>query len=195
MTGNTNEQQIMKKNCPSQLSTTARTTYIEWIVLILLLIGNHPANAQGVIHLSAGDSYLFIQPTLVTGQIEEAGLRFITVSLGFSGDLFTLGDSLQMDVFSTPSSLTPLTTGIVINPPWTRTDLTSLHWVGQRWDAPSGALRVTMLSGSVDISSVDAITAYGFFEGFYAYAIPEPSVSLLLAPGLVYLLIRHRKVR
>ena len=175
------------------LSVPGRAIYIGLIVLVLLLIWNCPTNAQGIIHLSAGDSYLFTQPTLVQAQIDEGGGTFISVLVRVSGDLFTAGDSLQMDVFSTLTALSPLATGSVTNPPWTITGGASLQWLGQPWDAPSGAIRITMLSGSVDISSVEATSAHDFFRGNYSYTIPEPSVSLLLAPGLVWLLLRQRK--
>ena len=150
-------------------------------VLAILLSSSLLTGAQGVIPLGQGDGYLFVQPTFVRGQINEAGVTFITISIGFSGDLFTPGDSLQIDVFTSPISVTPLATSTVSNPPWTRGDLTGASWTGQIWNAPGGAVRLTMLSGSVDISSVMAITAaYNSGEVFYSYTIPEPDSSLLL---------------
>ena len=89
------------------LSVPGRAIYIGLIVLVLLLIWNCPTNAQGIIHLSAGDSYLFTQPTFVSGFIDESGTTYVAFSLGFSGDLFASGDSLQVDIFLTPTSLTP----------------------------------------------------------------------------------------
>jgi len=87
--------------------------------------------APRVIHLNQGDSYSFSQPTLPVSQIDEAGQRLVAVSLGFTGDLFTSGDSLQIDILSSPTSLTPLATRTISNPPWTRPDLAGLESVGQ----------------------------------------------------------------
>ena len=167
---------------------------INHLVLALLFLSSLPADAQGVIHLSPGDTYLFSQPLFVQGQIDEAGRTFINIFLGFAGDLFTPGDSLQVDILSTPTSLTPLVSSTVSNPPSTVENQIGISWP-QAWNADNGAVRVTMLNGSVDISSVRAITDSHFSEIFYSYTIPEPSVPLLLAPGLVYLVLRRRRRR
>ena len=53
--------------------------------------------------------------------------------------------------------------------------------MGIRWDAGTGAVRLTMLSGSVDVSSLQAVTYYRFEQLSYAYTIPEPATPLLLA--------------
>ena len=168
---------------------------INSLPLLLLMVASLSASAQGVIHLGPGDSYLFSQPTVVSGQPQEIPVTFIGVSLGFTGDLFTAGDSFQIDILSTPTSLIPLTTGMVSNPPSTQTDLTGMRWLGQPWDAFGGAIRVTMLNGSVDISSVQATTIYNFTRRDFSYAIPEPAAGLLLVPGLMCLLLRQRQQR
>jgi len=140
-----------------------------------------------MIHLGQGDSYLFTNPNYVRGQLDETGITGIVVHVGFTGDLFTLGDSLQVDVFATPTSLTPLLTSAASNPPWTFESLIIFAWGGQIWSAPGGAVRLTMLSGSVDVSSVEPNTIYGFQDKYYSYTIPEPSVSLLIPFGIAAL--------
>ena len=147
--------------------------------MALLIVSNLPASAQGVIHLGQGDSYLFVQPTFIRGQIDDGGAMFIRINLGFTGDLFTMGDRLQVDILSTPTSLLPLLTNTVSNPPWTNENGIGNVWTGQIWNASDGAVRLTVLVGSVDVSSVAAITAYQFTERFYSYTIPEPNSSLL----------------
>ena len=148
-------------------------------VLALLFFSSLPARAQGVIHFGAGDTYLFTQPTLVGGKLDEAGARYFTVRLGYTGDLFTLGDSLQVDVLSTPTAVTNLATSTVSNPPSTYENGITFSWLGGPWDTANGAVRLTMLSGSVDVSSVSAITADGYTQRYYSYTIPEPGSSLL----------------
>ncbi len=167
-----------------RISNASLTIDIKLLVLTLLFTWNVPANAQGIIHLGPGDSYLFTQPTLIMGQIDEGGGTYFSVLVGFNGDLFTAGDSLQMDIFTTPADISPLVTGIVTNPPWTITSAVSIQWLNQLWSAPSGAIRITMLTGSVDISNVGATTAHNFFRGNYSYSVPEPAAASLFAVGV-----------
>ena len=162
-------------------------------LLILFLVSTLPADAQSVIHLGTGDSYLFSRPTLVDGKIDEVGRTASGVLAGFTGDLFTAGDSLQIDLFTTPTSPTPLATSTVSNPPWTDTTGAGNNWLGIRWDSGTGAVRLTMLSGSVDVSSLQAVTYYRFEQLSYSYTIPEPSTPLLLAPGLLWLFFGSRQ--
>ena len=184
----------MKNKCPSQFSNT----YIGLVVLVLLLIGNSPANAQGVIHLNQGDSYVLSQPTFTDIQIDENGAIYVVILVGFSGNLLTLGESMQADILSSPTSLTPLATGNVTNSTVTPATGEGFDWLRQPWifgwDPANGAVRLTMLSGGVDIFGVSVTTWHDFSKRSYSYTIPEPSVPLLLTPGLVYLVLRRRKI-
>ena len=152
-------------------------------VLIALLVSTLPAAAQGLVHLGTGDSYLFSQPIPIEGKIDEAGGTSFEVMFGFTGDLFAVGDSLRVDILSTPTSLTPLATGTTSNPPWINQSIIRLVWTGTPWNAGNGAVRLTMLNGSVDVTSLDAITVYQFTRLSYSFPVPEPSSSLLLLFG------------
>ncbi len=163
---------------------------------MLFLVSTLPASAQSVIHLGTGGSYLFSQPTRLGFKIDELGATSVVIDLGFTGDVFTSGDSMQVDVLSTPTSLTPLLTGTFSYPAWTF----GIHnqWLGVPWNAGNGAIRLTMLSGSVDVSSFSVRTTLNFTELDYSYTIPEPSSSLLLlfsgaVPGGVRWIERRTK--
>ena len=172
-------------------------TCIQLIVLVLLVVGNYPANAQGVIHIGQGDSYLFSQPLPTDIQNAEGIQVFVTLQVGFSGDLFAQGENMQLDIYSSPTSLTPLTTGTITNSTLTSLTGTQIGWVRQPWqpwNAATGAVRLTMLSGSVDVSGASVTTCDSRTIRSYSYTIPEPSVPLLLTPGLLYLFLRHRKI-
>ncbi len=149
-------------------------------LVILFVVFILSADAQSVIHLGTGDSYLFSQPSFVRGQIDEGGGDYFLVQLGFTGDLFTLGDSLRVDVLASPTSLTPLTTGTASNPPWIIAGQINFSWIGSPWDTAHGAVRLTMLTGSVDVASVLGISASQFIQRTYSFPVPEPSSLLLL---------------
>ncbi len=151
-------------------------------LLMLLLVSTLPADAQGVVHLDQGGSYLFFQPTLVRVQTDESGRTNSVVQLGFMGDLVALGDSLQVDVLSSPTSPTSLATSTASNPPLASDNKIIFSWpdVPWIWYPPDGAVRVTMLAGSVDVASVTAIVTSRFAQGTYAFSVPEPGSSLLL---------------
>ena len=160
---------------------------------MLFLVSTPPAGAQGVVHIGSGSSYLFSQPTFIGGKIDEAGLTSVVIDLGFTGDVLTAGESFQIDILSAPTSLTPLLTGTFSYPFGTHN-----QWLGVPWDAGNGAIRLTMLSGSVDVSSLTAKTASNNLERDYSYTIPEPSSSLLLlfsgaVPGGVRWIERRTK--
>ncbi len=155
-------------------------------LLILFLVSILPVEAQGVVHLGPGGSYLFSQPIPVEGKIDELGATSFEVRFGFAGDLFAVGDSLRVDILSTPTSLIPLATGTTSNPPWINQNVIRLVWTGTPWNAGNGAVRLTMLNGSVDVTTLDAITVYQFTRLFYSFPVPEPgSASLLLFTGAV----------
>ena len=120
---------------------------------------------------------LVSQPTQLGFKIDELGATSIVIDLGFAGDIFTSGDNMQVDVLSTPTSLTPLLTGTFSYPAWTF----GIHnqWLGVPWNAGNGAIRLTMLSGSVDVSSFSVRTTLNLIELNYSYTIPEPGSSLL----------------
>ena len=169
---------------------TKNSIFTIWIASVII------ASAQSVIHLNQGDSYLFSQPSLTGIQNAEGFQIFVTFQVGFSGDLLAQGESMQMDIFSSPASPTPLATGTITNSTITSLTGTQIGWVRQPWqpwNAATGAVWLTMLSGSVDVSSASTTTSDSFTIRSYSYTIPEPSVPLLLAPGLLYLLLRGRK--
>ena len=151
---------------------------INFLVSMLLIASGSRGNAQGVVHLDPGGSYLFSQPTQIQFKIDELGSTFVVIDLGFTGDILTAGDSLQVDILSAPTSLTPLLAGTFSYPAWTF----GIHgqWLGVPWDASAGAVRLTMLSGSVDVSSFSARTGNNYLERVYSYTIPEPSSSILI---------------
>src|ERR1051325_266167 len=156
---------------------------ISSIVLASAFFADSNATAQGTIHFGTGDSYLFSQPTLTGGQINE-GATFVTFRVSFNDDLFNPGESLQIDLLSTPTSLTPLATGIVSNSASITLTATGYDWPGQDWNAQNGAVRLTVLFGSVGVSGATATTAsLSTSERFYSYTIPEPSSGSLILFG------------
>lgn len=162
-----------------------------FFILAILIVSILNTRAQGVIHLGSGDSYLFSRPTITGGQIDESGAMYLQVRFGFTGDLFDLGDSLRLDILSAPTSVTPLVTTVISNtasnPPWISPNGIGFEQSGIIWNAQSGVVRLTMLSGGVDISGASAITINHFSEIHYSYTIPEPgSSSLLLVCGAVF---------
>ena len=171
----------MKLKCQTKFANkraAAYTSFTGLIVFASLLITSLPAKAQGVVHIAPGSNYLFSNPKYLEGKIDELGATTIVIDLGFTGDIFTSGDNMQVDVLSTPTSLTPLLTSTFSYPAWTF----GIHnqWLGVPWNAGNGAIRLTMLSGSVDVSSFSVRTTLNFSELDYSYTIPEPSSSLLL---------------
>src|ERR1051325_1713493 len=103
----------MKSNRQVEIGRMLRGK-IPALILLLLLLLSRSAGAQGVIHLNAGDSYLFSQPTFTGFQFNETSV-FVVVRVSFNGDLFDPGESLRIDLLTSPTSVNSLATGVASN--------------------------------------------------------------------------------
>ena len=158
-----------------------------------------PACAQGVVHLGPGDSYLYSNATRLDFGIFEGFTTNLWVTVLFSNDSLGPGDSFQIDASSSPPVFMNLATGIATN------YTSGTEWSGFqfKWDAVGwngnqpGTIRLTMLAGSMDVSSVLAYNVHYFNYEHYSFAVPEPSASLLIAAGVGLFAgarrLKHRK--
>ena len=164
---------------PSVLVTLA-------ILSLLLIIQSLPARAQGMVHLGPGDSYLFSNATLDYSYINEGLYQGLWVTVGWSGDLFGPGDSFQIDAFSSPPATAVLATGISTNyTAGTEFGSIQFRWNGVYWNyGTPGSIRITMLTGSADVSSIAADNYPPLQRQHFSFQVPEPGASLLVTVGL-----------
>ena len=179
----------VKTSLPTKLSCDRITAppLVMWTILsLLLIIPSLPARAQGVIHLGPGDSSLF--SNLIGHAIynNEGGLplTYLEVNVFFGVDLFEPGDSYQVDAFFPPTAAIPMATAV--NNTSSELHNSSTAWGGVAWPlGQPGAIRITMLTGSVDVRFVQVISFNNstYYDVDYFLA-PEPNASLLVAVGV-----------
>ena len=179
----------MKNKLPTEhhrVNNTALAFMKLAIVSLLLISSRKPAFAQGVIHLGPGDSSLF--SNLIGHAIynNEGGLplTYLEVNVFFGVDLFEPGDSYQVDAFFPPTAAIPMATAV--NNTSSELHNSSTAWGGVAWPlGQPGAIRITMLTGSVDVRFVQVISFNNstYYDVDYFLA-PEPNASLLVAVGV-----------
>lgn len=140
--------------------------------------------AQGVL-LGPGDTYSYSFSNLNYGGELGGGKPQASFSAHFTGDLLDPGESVRLEMFESSLSDSPVASLDVtaLTTARSRADL----FVGTNplpWLDFQGAVRFTMLSGSVGLASVGVNTMIGTSSYGVLTAVPEPGSLALLCLGL-----------
>ncbi|TVT46771.1 MAG: PEP-CTERM sorting domain-containing protein [Denitromonas halophila] len=117
-------------------------------------------------------------------------------TIQFSGDLLDNGDAVRLEAFEDAADSSPFYTNTFTNP----TDHFGFTY-GNRWQDLNGALKLTVLSGSVNVHSISYQVIAGgnrYISEVQISPVPEPSIALMLGAGLltiIYKTKKHRKTR
>ena len=160
------------------------------ILTIAVLVGSSVfAIGQGLT-LQQGQSYVFEFTSLRYLCPAEQGNDTGQASAWFAQGTFNSGESALLEMFPNSLSGIPLS---IIGDGYDPSD--SAQGIGYLWgpdEAPffpdlHGVLRVTMLSGSAELSGfgVTQVVNGGFYSGHFA--VPEPAAGTMLAAALGWL--------
>jgi len=163
-----------------------------------LLSVSFPGYAQLV--LNPGDAWLYDFSNLPkTGSTPVFGTNpGGSFQFSINGSTFQNGDMLRYEMFENSSTEPPICSGTMSSaPPFDRTCSSDFSWQDRQ-----GAIRLTMLSGSVEVDSI-TITAITSGPSLSSYdvnsvsftPVPEPGAPALLATGCLTAFGIHRTWR
>lgn len=114
-------------------------------------------------------------------------------TINFKGDLLDLGDIVRLEFFENSTSDVAFFTNDFNRP----TDsFGSTVTVPFPWQDLQGAIRITVLAGSINLDSISTqVIRHGsrYFETTYVSAVPEPSAIYLLVFGIIGMVLFLRK--
>ena len=161
------------------------------ILLALLMVTSAlSAKAQGTIHLTAGQSYTYSFSTVpYLGIGVDANYGFATWYFA-NGNSYAPGTQALLEMFETSVTDAPV-----------RSRLTSFFFdanhggngVGGQglWQDVQGVMRLSVISGAVDLSGMKVEVLGGPFDPFghhvQVLSVPEPSSTLLFGLGMLAL--------
>ena len=165
-------------------------------LLLLIAALGLPAGAQSL-HLTAGESFTYsFDSMLVAGPTLQPTVM-AAFQVHFVNDLFGPGDLIRLEMFEdSPAGGRVVGRNITGTSPERITETSLLFSRPETpifWEDLQGAVRLTVLSGSVDLDRVGFTTEYrGTLYG-NAVPVPEPAMwGLLSIGGLVILLFKRR---
>jgi len=158
-------------------------------VLSAALVVLLASSSFGQLLLNSGDTWTYNFNSLPhTGFVSAFGSNpGGSFQFTIDGASFQAGDQLKYEMFENTASEQPVCTGIFNSaPPNTATCSTDFVWQDQQ-----GAVRLTMLAGSLVVDSVTlkaiipgpSLSSYDVYSSTFT-PVPEPSMVLLLALGV-----------
>lgn len=160
----------MKKMLTTSILPWATSLVVCWSV---------SAQAQGV-HLSAGGSLTIGFDEINSCRFTE-GIGGSHVYIDFGNDLLGPSETLGLEMFENSVGEVPLATA-------TYSPVTSVTFVDLRgpysWADHQGVIRITMFTGSVEVTGADFIAAPNVFTYCpFSIAVPEPNSFMLITFG------------
>jgi len=163
-------------------------------IIILFSFFTFISRGECQIILNQGDSYDFTFSTMNN----NSGTSFawpVSVYVGYENDLLNDGESIQIELFE----------NTLVDSPWQTTVhsqsgfLSSVNSIifsnsESNWGDLSGAVRITMLTGSVEIIGLSIQRNIATDKYIVSASIPEPSTYLLLTiSSVICFLLTKRK--
>ncbi|MFA6271435.1 MAG: PEP-CTERM sorting domain-containing protein [Candidatus Paceibacterota bacterium] len=160
-------------------------------VLSVLIFINR---GESQIILNQGESYDFTFSAMNT----NTGISFawpIDVIVSYENDLLETGESIRFELFENNLSDTPwLSTDITPSGPLNQVTSIVYSTDESRWVDLTGAVRITMLAGSAEISGLSIGRNFATDKYYVTASIPEPSTySLLLLGSIFWILINQKR--
>ncbi len=173
------------------------------VAIVAVLLTTIGVYAQGSLTLNAGDIYTYqfsSLPLQGTWDVQEPpGLPRGQVNGFFLPGSFQPGSSLLVEMFEDSTSSSPIASQTLISPVGFSPPPGPLLWSLDAWQDLQGAVRLSMLSGSVTIDLFQ-VTANrddsGVLNSFGSSALPVPepnSIRLISCAALLGALMRSRR--
>lgn len=167
------------------------------LLTVLFVAISISAHAQGFIHLTAGQSYTYSFSSLPSLGVGPDAYRAFAYWSFTNASSYPAGTTVSFEMFETSEMEAPIASSPLLYYQNTDERRGEIAGVFGAWQDLQGAMRVSVVSGAVDLSRIEVQVMDGAF-GLHGQvvSVPEPSSMLLLGLGVMALcLFRMRPPR
>ncbi len=164
------------------------------LLTVLFVVISISAHAQGFIHLAAGQSYTHSFTSLPYVGVAHDAARAFAYWTFTNGTSYPVGTQVLLEMFETSEMEPPIDSHLKPIFSYEVEQVHGLIGVFRGWADLQGAMRVTVVSGAVDLSRVRMTVFQSEFSLYeQVVSVPEPSSLLLLVLGVTaFCLFRKR---